>query len=392
VTAAAPLGLVRPKVALRQHVDRGTYRAWVWRHIDSSGTRSARMYSFDNFVQRWPRLQDWFDAPLRRRLFDREGCVRGQHPHGGASVIMPYLSYLSLVHGIGLDYDLLLGRTFASPFTDYVHNGGLGVDGGLFDRHVARLIQLGYAPTNARQHLSWPLGRMILHRGDPDLNALTMTDLNGLRQAVDDFTGRLHLDPVREFYGRPRGGKPPKDPTGSYFATAIARMHAAHVVLFHTGQVDRPPSGRVDAGTWVDHLAPAGAPPQIRAVIQRYLRLHLDANLDRPQTVRHSRDALRRLVHWLTATHPEITNLAQLHREHAEEFLRWFGAQTSTHTGQPLALTTRRSVITLLMRFVNETAAWQWDDVPAGCCSPAATSRRSPRLCPVSSPTTNSPR
>lgn len=360
----AQLALVRPVLVRREHADRATYRAWVWRHIESSSVRSNRLRVFDEFSERWPRLQDWFNAPLRQRLLDQDGCVRGQHPHGGASVVMPYLSYLSLVQGIGLDYELLLARTFASPFTDCVHNGGLGVDVELFHRHVGRLIQLGYSPTGARQHLKWPLGRMLLHRGDPDLNALTMADLDGLRQAVDAFTARQRLDPVRDFYARSPGGKPPKDSAGAYFATAIARLHSAHVLLFHTGQVDRPPSGRIDAGTWVDNLVPGSTPPQIRAVIERYLRLHLDANLDRPQTVRHSRDALRRLVEWLSAAHPEITNLAQLHRVHAEEFLRWFGEQVSQHTGEPLALTTRRSVITLLMRFVNETAAWQWNDVP----------------------------
>jgi len=55
--------------------------------------------------------------------------------------------------------------------------------------------------------------------------------------------------------------------------------------------------------------------------------------LDRPQTVRHSRDALRRLVTWMAQAHPEMNSLADLHREHAEEFLRWLGAQTSQHTG-----------------------------------------------------------
>jgi len=29
---------------------------------------------------------------------------------------MPYLTYLSLVRGIGLDYPVLLARTFTSPF------------------------------------------------------------------------------------------------------------------------------------------------------------------------------------------------------------------------------------------------------------------------------------
>lgn len=277
---------------------------------------------------------------------------------------MPYLSFLSLVHGVGLDYEVLLGRTFASPFTDSVHHGGLGVDGELFDRHRARLVQLGYSPRGARGQLSWPLGRMLLHRGDPDLRGLSMDDLDELRGAIDAFTARLRHEPLREFYARPRQGKARPDTAKMYFTTAIGRLHAAHVLLFEIGQVNRPPTGRSNAGTWVDQLAPASAPPRIRAVIERYLRLHLDANLDRPETVRHARDALRRLVKWLNATHPEITNLSQLHREHGEEFLRWLAAQTNQHTGAPLVVSTRRSVVTLLARFFNETAAWQWDDVP----------------------------
>jgi integrase len=365
VTVAVPLGLVRPAAVWREHADRSAYRAWIWRHVPGSSVRSNRMRVFDEFAELWPQLEDWFTAPLRSRLLDQPGCVRGQHPHGGASVVMPYLSYLSLVHGVGLDYELLLARSFASPFTDSVHHGALGVDVELFGCHVDRLTQLGYSPAGARQQLLWPLGRMLLHRGDPDIRALTMSDLDELRTAVEAFTARLRSEPLREFYARPRDDRPPpKDPAKAYFATAIARLHAAHVLLFHISQVDRPPAGRADAGSWVERLAPAGTPPRIQAVIERYLRLHLSANLDKPQTVRHARDALRRLVRWLATTYPEITSLGQLHREHAEEFLCWLGAQTSQHTGAPLAMTTRRSVVTLLARFVNETAAWQWDDVP----------------------------
>lgn len=358
------LTVVEPAWVRREHVDRASYRSWVWRHIPSSTVRSARMKAYDQFVARWPRLEDFFAAPLRQRLFDTEDYLRGQHPHGGASVAMPYLCYLSLVHGIGLDYELLFGRTVTSPFTTSRHFGGLGVDVELFDCHVARLVQLGYSSTGARQQLLWPLGRMLLHRGDPDLTALTMDDLDELRRAIDAFTARLRLDPVREFHARPRAEGPPADSAGDYFRTAIARLHSAHVLLFHIGQVDQAPSARIDAGSWVDRLAPEQTPPAIRVVIERYLRLHLDANLDRAQTVRHFRDALRRLVVWLAAAHPEITNLDQLHRHHAEEFLRWLGSQTSQLTGAPLTTGTRRSVITLLARFVNETAAWGWSDVP----------------------------
>jgi hypothetical protein len=167
---------------------------------------------FDAFVGRWPRLEDWFTAPGRQRLLDQNDCVRGQHPHGGASVVMPYLSYLSLVLGIGLNDELLLARRFASPFTDSVHRGGLGVDVGLFGRQVDRLTQLGYSPTGARQRLLWPLGRMLLHRGDPNLGALTMDDLDELRAAVEAFTARLRSAPLRALSARPRAGRPPPDP------------------------------------------------------------------------------------------------------------------------------------------------------------------------------------
>lgn len=367
MTAAARqqvTGAVAAGQGQREHVDRATYRAWVWEHVSSSSVRSSRMRAFDEFLERWPRLEDWFSAPLPQRLLESEDCVRGQYPHGGASVAMPYLSYLSLVHGVGLDYEVLLGRTFASPFTASVHHGSLGVDGELFADHVDRLTQLGYSAAGASHQLRWSLGRMLLHRGDPDLRALTITDVEELRAAIEAFTARMRREPLREFYSRSGQEGPLTAAAESFSTTTGTRLRAAHVLLFHIGQVDQPPPGRADADSWTQRLAPANAPPRIRAVIERYLRLHLDANLDRPQTVRHFRDALRRLVQWLAVAHREITNLDQLHRSHAEEFLRWLGSQTNEHTGAPLALSTRRSVVTLLARFVNETAGWQWDDVP----------------------------
>lgn len=177
-----------PAAARRVHADRAVYKNWIYEHCSSYAVRWARLDDYDRFVAQWPVLQDWFDAPLRHRLLDKENCVRGQHPHGGASVIMPYLTYLSLVRGIGLDYPVLLARTFTSPLKHEARYGGPGVDADLFDRHVIRLTQLGY--TTARTQLVWPLGRMLLHRGDRDLTALGVDDLDELRAAIDAFTAR----------------------------------------------------------------------------------------------------------------------------------------------------------------------------------------------------------
>jgi integrase len=322
------------------------------------------MRAFDEFTDQWPRLGDWFAAPLRQRLFERDVQADRSAGLADATVVMPYLSYLSLVHGVGLDYPLLLGRQFASPFTVGVHQRGLGVDLDLFTSSVSRLIQLGYSAKGARSQLQWPLGRMLLHRGDPDLTALTISDLDELRRGVDEFTELLRDDHVRELFARPRSGQPNPDPAGSYFRTALARIHAAHVLLFDVGQVNSPAPGRIDQTNWADNILPAGVPPKILAVVDRYVHLHLDANLDRPETVRHARDALRRLTQWLAVAHPEITSLAELRREHAEEFLQWAGELTSRHTGQPLAMTTRRGLITNLTVFMNQTATWGWQDTP----------------------------
>ncbi len=387
---AAALSLVRapdsppPAGAVpRRHADRDCYRRWLLAH-HTAGVRYNRLQVYDAFVAQWPRLQDWFNAPLNQRRVDLGGsdAEPGAHPHGGPHVLMPYLVYLSLVEGVGLDYELLLVRTFASPFTTSTYPSGMGVDHALFDRHQARLTQLGYSPRQVFGLLSWSVGRLLLHRGDPDLAAIRGQDLVELEAAIEAFAGRSDAVEQRAFYGR-QVGRGAVEPATQYRATALQRLQAAHVLLFNIGQIDLPPrAGRRDAGTWTDHLVAADAPPRIAAVIERYLRLQLEANLERPQTVRHARDALRRLLLWLAVAHPEITNLAELTRGHAEEFLRWLGAQRSSHTGAPLALTTRRTIITLLAGFINDTASWHWDDVPGRVLFTRADIPKTPKTLP----------
>lgn len=384
MTAALALAPSPPRTVEEvRHADRGSYRRWLLAH-HTYGVRYNRLQVYDAFVAQWPRLQDWFNAPLSQRRVDlgRSDTEPGTHPHGGPHVLMPYLVYLSLVEGVRLDHELLLIRTFASPFTTSTHRGGLGVDLNLFGRHQGRLAELGYSARQTFGLLSWSLGRLLLHRGDSDLRAISAADLVELEAAIEDFAARPDAVEQRAFYGR-KAGRGVLEPAAQYRATALQRLHAAHVLLFNIGQVDLPPrAGRRDAGTWTDRLAPADAPPAITTVVERYLRLQLEANLERPQTVRHARDALRRLLVWLAEAHPEVTSLAELTRTHAEEFLRWLGAQRNSHTGAPLALTTRRSIVTLLAGFVTDTARWHWDDVPGRVIFTRADIPKTPKTLP----------
>jgi len=362
----------------RRHADRGGYRRWLTEHCTAS-VRSNRLHVYDGFTTRWPSLEEWFTAPLAERSTDP---IPHLAPGGdGSHVVMPYLAYLSLVEGVGLDYELLLARTFASPFTTRTYPSGLGVDLELFARHQQRLVQLGYAPNKARDLLSWSLGRLLLHRGDPDMTTIDSCDLVELGEAIGAFTSRPDAQGLRACYARSRAGGDEVSPT-QYGATAFTRLHAAHVLLFQIGQVNLPPTGRRNRGSWTDRMVTTPAPPPIRAVVERYLQLKLQANLDRPQTVRHARDALRRMLVWLAEAHPEIVTLAELTRVHAEEFLRWLGGQQNSHTGTPLALTTRRSIITLLAGFINDTAAWKWDEVPGRVLFTRADIPKTPKTLP----------
>lgn len=49
--STAQLALVRPVLVRREHADRATYRAWVWRHIDSSSVRSNRLRVFEGVLR-----------------------------------------------------------------------------------------------------------------------------------------------------------------------------------------------------------------------------------------------------------------------------------------------------------------------------------------------------
>jgi hypothetical protein len=64
VTAAGPGRHLAPApdpiVVPRVHADRAAYQEWVERHCTSYATRWDRMKNYDQFVEQWPVLQDWF--------------------------------------------------------------------------------------------------------------------------------------------------------------------------------------------------------------------------------------------------------------------------------------------------------------------------------------------
>ena len=254
------------------------------------------------------------------------------------------------------------------------------------------MSELGYPRDRACQNLHWGLGRLVLHRGDPDLNAITSEDLLELGAAVRAFGARDDFTELRQLlFGNVPGKVTPRAALG-YVRGQLARLHAVHVLLFNTGQVSQPPlTGTQPAASWADDLMPEPCPAAIRQTAERYLRLRLDAAFDRPQTVRLARAALRRFAGWLTACHPEITSFADVTRTVIEEYLQWLSRpaqhphrQAAGHQHHQARDQPHRRVLPRHRRLGLGRAS------PATRCSPGGIHPAPRNHCPGSCPAMNS--
>jgi integrase len=382
VTAQAAAVLAGRAGLPRVHASEGDYRSWVDAYIPTCHARWERMRAYRRFTERWPDLEDWFTEPLPVRLgFTGTGLnAAGRGPGHQAAA---YLVYLSLVRGVGLDYEFLLGRKFARPFHPSAGGPGLGVSLALLERHTARMTELGYPRERARQNLQWGFGRLLMHRGDPDLNAVTSEDLLELGAAVRAFGARDDFGELRQqLFGSTPGRVTPGAGLRSVRGQ-LAQLHAVHVLLFNIGQVSQPPlQGTRRGASWADDLMPEPCAPAIRQTAERYLRLRLDAAFDRPQTVRLTRAALRRFACWLAAQHPEITSFAQVTRPVIEEYLQWLPGCASILTGKPLVRSTVKHEINSIAAFFRDTAIWGWDEVPGRALLTGRDSPRTPQSVP----------
>ncbi len=375
MTSAEPLLSGAPGSAPRVHAAEAEYKAWIYQHIPHPAARWHRMLIYRRFIESFPVLSRWFDSPLQLRLGFSGGPVwtKGRTT---AHEAIGYLAYLSLVRGICLDYEYLLARQFTRLSSRAAGGDGLGVDWKMFDTSVGRLVQLGYAEPNARAHLTWGLTRILLRRGDPDIEAITGADVFELAEAIRAYGARDDFVALRTAM-HPRvavdGGAADR-----YIKNHLNKVHATHVLLFNIGQVVEPPTWGTVAkvADWSDRLLPEPCPLHIRMVVERYLRLRLDAKFDRPQTVRQSRESLRRFINWLSAEHPDIENLSGVDRGIAEEYLQWLPTYISKNTGQPLAVTTLKHEVNALAAFCRDTAVWGWSDIPG---KPLFTLRDTPR-------------
>jgi integrase/recombinase XerD len=148
--------------------------------------------------------------------------------------------------------------------------------------------------------------------------------------------------------------------TPSAGRTIAAVCHRLQLSLFHAGQLTtlRGPVYRepVSVTGWAT-VATGFAQTARRYVEQVTLSL-------RPNTVKHIDHDLRQFGTWLTDTHPEVANCAELHREHIEAFKTWLSTHPTPATGTPLNRVSIKNALINLHCFLTRITEWGYPNAP----------------------------
>ncbi|MFE7216825.1 tyrosine-type recombinase/integrase [Streptomyces sp. NPDC057611] len=349
----------------REHASRSEYESWVRSTFSGArGTVSSRLFFYKRFVERWPDLEQWFAAPLLVRLDLDVDAVAGPGMRRGTShEAGSYLAYLSLTHGMPMDADWVLARNFDSLFHPRVAPA-LGVDLDLLNTLDQRQQQLGYR--SGRSALTWGVARLVLWRGDPDITAITHQDLVSFSEEIRRWSLLPEASVIRAAHiHSTRRVHEPSVLVSQFERASLSRLHSLHVLMFNTGQISEPPfHGLKTRELWREELTPADTPPAIAASVDRWLAGRLQST-DRAESVRNARDAFRYFLRWLSQSHPEMANLAELTRAHVESYLSHLHQRINQRTGRPLSARTRYGYISPLLQFFRESSQWGWTDAPA---------------------------
>ncbi len=356
MSAPLPASLQPPGQPVACHCPEGEYAELIRAVAASPGWRQKHLAAHQRFVRAYPDLGAWFAQPLRQRLGWRNRERQNQRTGPGEGFdtaagwvnfnARHYLIYLGLTGRLRLDWAWLLGIGVLKPWlvADQI---GLPLSGQAADLQE-RLIALGHARTRDRFKLPWAVIRLVLHRGDPDLTAITADDVDEMRQAIKHIARvpgiEQVIDPARLPVIRTAWG------TNAY---------RAGLALFHGGITDRLP---------VPYRGlprpPLSSKPRIAAVMDRFLAER--ALVLRPETMSSLRGGLRRLGLWLDAERPNLASLAQLTRADMVDFLESVHQlRKIKRPAEPISPAYRASIITSVAVFFRYTSLLEWDDVPA---------------------------
>lgn len=357
--STSALRLVPSNSSLHQgprHCTAAEYSAFIADLPVSEEWRRKHANYHQRFIRTYPDLQRWFDQPLRQRLGWRNGEDQNRRSAPGGEFdptlgwinfnARHYLTYLALTGRVRLDWGWLLGIGVLKPFLVADHLG-LPLSRQTNDLRE-RLIALGHVRDDASFRLSWALVRLLLHRGDPDLHAITAEDVDALREAIKNLAQIPGIADVID---------PARWPTITLAWETNA--YRAGMALFHGGITTQPPKRHGGPPR-----PPLSSKPRINSVMERFLAER--ALVLRPESMTSTRSGLRRLGLWLETERPHVESLAQLNRADMVAFMEAIHRlKKIKHPDQPISPAFQAGIISTVAVFFRYTALAEWEDVPA---------------------------
>ena len=179
--------------------------------------------------------------------------------------------------------------------------------------------------------------------------------------------GALHAVPPH------RVDEPMVKSASSLLRAAFATINAEHAgkclsnalfqlqrTLFHTGVINALPRKNGPDKSAGRRRAWADAPVELAATARRYLD-QVALSL-RPATIVHAEQSLRELIIFCSQHHPEVRRVADLRRQHLEQFKTWLAEQP----GRAGRLHKRTVAMRLgdLRVFFERITQWGWEDAP----------------------------
>jgi len=324
-----------------QHCDDGEYDAFLAGLPVTQGFRAMRRRYRRAFIQRWPTIDDWFEAPFEERVGRLCGETQKMPSFPASYRARSYLFYLVLTGRLRLDYDWLLtiGDLCVAPIAD-----ALGLDLGVATL-AGQGAQHGYRADCVAGSMSWTMSRIVLHHGLGSVDDVRYDHIVELLDAIERFDhrqdiGRFCACPVSELK---RGWR--------------IKARQLQLLLYHRGQIteypalptkrrDPPPSDR----------------PIMQTAIDRWIAIRRLTLCNR--TVDHQVVSLRHFMTHLAGAAPDLRRFSDLTRDHALGFVAAMAEEGRLRTERSLSATARRARIAAIITFFRDAIAWGWPDMP----------------------------
>ena len=327
-----------------RHASGEAYRTFIHSYTADANVRRYHLACQRQFVEQYPDLRAWCQAPLPQRVGWLPGESRLSPTCRASYRARPYLLFLVTQGLLRLDWDWLIA------IAQLRYQPWLGLAG--IDLGISTLLDtaktLDYKVASFRQMLTWIVPRLYLHTGVADVGHVTETELADGIEALFRFAERSDI--MRFF------------PSADYYRTHIrgehtAAFHGLHVVLYHRGQFATPPKKIRPPVPAVPLLK-----PRMHAIVERYIAER--SLISAPHTIELIRHALNHLVMWLTEAHPTIETFADVTREDLLAFREAMDTLVGMRTQRYWTLRSKISVLSRISVFFAEIAAWEWADVP----------------------------